>query len=102
MQLCRRDIWRAVKLARDSAGITRRVYPHLLRHTAATALIRGGANVASVQAFLGHSSLQTTTRYVHLAAEDVKREYLKAHPRARVQLVAPAARRLTAAPRPSR
>ena len=74
------DVRRIVSAAGKKVGLD--VHPHTLRHTCATVLLEGGADLRSIQEFLGHSSVTTTQGYVHVSGAHLKTTYLKAHPRA--------------------
>jgi integrase/recombinase XerD len=75
-------IWQLLKESARLAGIEKPVYPHLLRHTCPTHLLRHGADLLVIKELLGHSDLATTALYTHLAIEDLKAVYKRCHPRA--------------------
>lgn len=80
--MTRTDAWRRVKLAVLLAGLDARVSPHTLRHSFASHLVEGGADLRSVQEMLGHASIRTTEVYAHLDAEHVRSLHRLFHPRA--------------------
>jgi integrase/recombinase XerC len=80
-RLTTRSIGRLIKKYTKSSGIFRKVSPHSLRHTFATHLLDAGADIREIQEMLGHSSLSTTQRYIHLSMGKLMEVYDKAHPR---------------------
>lgn len=70
-----------IKRQAVAAGIKKTISPHTLRHSFATALLKGGADLRAIQAMLGHESIGTTEVYTHLETSDLRREILEHHPR---------------------
>lgn len=81
-RLSRMEAWRVVRRSAQRAGITRHVSPHTLRHSFATHLLEGGADLRVVQELLGHASITTTQLYTHLTGVRIRQVYERAHPRA--------------------
>ena len=82
-RISRQSVWEIVKATGERAGITKPLHPHTLRHSFATHLIQGGADVRTVQELLGHASVTTTQIYTHVSPETLIETYLTSHPRAR-------------------
>ena len=80
-RLTRQGFWLILKEHASRAGIDGLVTPHMLRHSFATHMLRGGASLRQVQEFLGHASVASTQVYTHLTNEDLQAEYNRAHPR---------------------
>jgi integrase/recombinase XerD len=82
-KLTRARIWMIVKEAMHLAGIKKNVYPHLLRHSFATHLLSGGADLRMIQELLGHSSINTTEIYTHVDQKRLLQTHRAFHPRAK-------------------
>ena len=80
-QLTREMVFTIIKKYAKLAGITKNISPHTLRHSFATHLVEGGADLRAVQEMLGHESIQTTEIYTHLDREYLRETILKFHPR---------------------
>ena len=81
-RLDRRRAWEMIVSTARSAGLQNGVSPHTLRHSFATHLLEGGADLRIVQELLGHANISTTQLYTHLTGERIKDVYARSHPRA--------------------
>jgi integrase/recombinase XerD len=80
-KLSRIEFWRQLKNYAKNAGITKNITPHMLRHSFASHMLDGGANLRFIQEMLGHSSIATTQIYTHVDKEKLKEMHKKFHPR---------------------
>ena len=81
-KLSRITVFHIVKVLAENAGITKEISPHTFRHSFATHLLEGGANLRAIQEMLGHESIATTEIYTHLDNSPLREEILRHHPRA--------------------
>jgi integrase/recombinase XerD len=81
-RLTRQSAWNILQAAAERAGLAAHVSPHTLRHSFATHLLEGGADVRVVQELLGHASVATTQIYTRVTADTLREVYVTAHPRA--------------------
>ena len=82
-RLTRQSAWQIVMKAAEGAGLDRDISPHALRHSFATHLLDGGADIRVVQELLGHSSVTTTQIYTLVTIDKLRESYANAHPRSR-------------------
>jgi integrase/recombinase XerD len=82
-RISRQSAWQMVLDAADAAGVTEHVSPHVFRHSYATHLLDGGADIRVVQELLGHASVTTTQIYTLITIDKVRESYSMAHPRAK-------------------
>jgi len=81
-KLTRVACWKIIKRCAARAGITAKVSPHTLRHSFATHLLQGGADLRAIQEMLGHVDISTTEIYTHVSADHLREVYQSTHPRA--------------------
>jgi integrase/recombinase XerD len=81
-RMTRQGFWKLLARHARAAGVPGRVHPHQLRHSFATHLLAGGADLRVVQALLGHADVTTTQIYTHVEREQARRLYERCHPRA--------------------
>ena len=82
-RLTRQGFWQILKEYAKAVGLEGEVTPHTLRHSFATHMLSGGADLRAVQELLGHANISTTQVYTHLTTEHIRRSYEQSHPRAK-------------------
>lgn len=81
MKLSRMGVWKLINRYTTESGIERKVHPHTFRHSFATHLLEGGADLRAVQEMLGHADISTTQIYTHIDRDYIKQIHKEFHPR---------------------
>ena len=84
-RLSRQSAWEIIRTAAKNAGIEIEISPHTMRHSFATHLLDGGADIRTVQELLGHASVSTTQIYTLVTIDRLREAYASAHPRAQIK-----------------
>jgi integrase/recombinase XerD len=84
-RLSRQSAWEIIRSAAKNAGIDVEISPHTMRHSFATHLLDGGADIRTVQELLGHASVATTQIYTLVTIDRLREAYASAHPRAQIK-----------------
>ena len=82
-RLTRQSVWEIIKHAGALAHVSKPLHPHTLRHSFATHMLQGGADVRTVQELLGHASVKTAQMYTHVSQDTLIETYITSHPRAK-------------------